>query len=110
MNIIMHNMGCNGARLQVLNSDGMTPLVTLCNGTIARTEYLSSGDRIFLNLTSAGGMGSILNFTAHVTSFIMQGESLSYIIIVVLFCYQIQQHFKRFRARKKVLMHSNMHC
>ena len=69
----MHDMGCMGAALEVFDTDGTTTLATLCNGVIDRTEYESSGDRITLNLRSMGGNSSILNFTAHVTSFSEEG-------------------------------------
>ena len=76
MNVIMHDNGCTGAAMQVIDSDGTTVLATLCDGVLSRDEYLSSGDRLTLSVFTMGGNSSILNFTAHYTSFTEDCKSL----------------------------------
>ena len=74
VNAIIHDQGCAGAALEVFDTDGTTMLAMLCDGVIGTTEYLSTGNELTLNLRSLGGNGTVLNFTAHFTSFSTAGK------------------------------------
>ncbi|CAK8674715.1 unnamed protein product [Clavelina lepadiformis] len=70
INVLMHEDGCDAARMRLLDSDGSTELAEFCDTLDRIREYISSGDSLTLEvLLPIGGNSSILNFTLHYTSF-----------------------------------------
>lgn len=69
INAILHDGGCSGAALFVYDTDRTTLLEMYCGELSRGMDVFSSGDELTLSIFTAGGNSSILNFTAHFTSF-----------------------------------------
>jgi len=79
-----HN--CSTASVRVLDSDG-TILIPRSCGTLSKNTFTSSGSNLTLIVDSVGGNGTVLNFTAHYTSYSTGGDVHSDVFSLKPFLY-----------------------